>query len=124
MGKVLMSRRAARLTIPGRTRATVTLTGSGSATNCYALINGTTYYSATNNIEVQSGDIITFCVYGKSSTYYGAVTIDGTRKLYVTGEMTNTYNWEVPFGVTNISIAFSYAAAALSRNGKITVTTA
>lgn len=124
MGRVLMSRRVSMLIAPGTsTRAAVTLTGSGSATNCYALINGTTYSSAASGIEVKAGDVITFCVYGLSATYYGAVTINGSQVLYVTGSMTDTYNWTVPAGITDISIAFSYAAAALNRNGKITVTT-
>ena len=100
---------------------TVTITGAGDSNKCYAIINGTKQYSAGTH-EVNAGDTITFGVYGRNSTNYGAVTIDGTRVLKVTNEKTQTYDWIVPSGISTIEIdldtakTFSY--------GRITVTTA
>lgn len=103
--------------------AAVTITGTGNATYCYATINGTKYSSAASNIEVMPGDVITFGVYGRSSSYYGRVTIDGAQVLNVTNQTTQTYNWTVPDGVKTISIAMSYTSSSSQRNGRITVTT-
>lgn len=103
--------------------AAVTITGTGNATYCYATINGTKYSGAASNIEVMPGDVITFGVYGRSSTYYGRVTIDGTQVLNVTNQTTQTYNWTVPDGVKTISIAMAYTSTSSQRNGRITVTT-
>lgn len=103
--------------------AAVTITGTGNATYCYATINGTKYNSATSNIEVMPGDVITFGVYGRSSTYYGRVTIDGTQTINVTNQQTQTYSWTVPDGVKTISISMTYTSTSTRRNGRITVTT-
>lgn len=103
--------------------AAVTITGTGNATYCYATINGTKYNSATSNIEVMPGDVITFGVNGRSSTYYGRITIDGTQALNVTNNTTQTYNWTVPDGVRTISIAMEYNSSTYQRYGRITVTT-
>ena len=106
---------------PPATTIVVTITGSGSVNDCYAIINGTRQYRAGTH-EVNAGDTITFGVYGRNSTNYGAVTIDGTRVLKVTNEKTKTYDWTVPSGISTIEIdletakSFSY--------GRITVTTA
>ena len=104
-----------------RTPISVTITGTGDSSKCYAIINGTKHYSAGTH-EVNAGDTITFGVYGRNSTNYGALTIDGTRVLKVTNEKTQTYDWTVPSGISTIEIdldtakTFSY--------GTITVTTA
>lgn len=108
--------------VPARSAA-VTITGTGNATYCYATINGVKYSAAASEIEVLPGDIVTFGVYGYSSTYYGEVNIDGTQALKVTARTTQTYEWTVPKGITTISISFSYTSTSTRRNGRITVTT-
>ena len=101
---------------------TVTITGAGDASYCYATINGTTQYEAGTH-EVYAGDTITFGVYGKSSSAYGSVTIDGTEVLRVTSGSTATYDWIVPSGISTIKIAMEFTGAFAGRNGRITVTT-
>ena len=108
---------------PVVTTVPVTITGTGSAAYCYATINGTKYSEAASNIEVMPGDTITFGVYGRSSTYYGEVTIDGTQVVEVIDRTTQTYNWTVPDGVKTISIAMTYMSTLSQRNGRIVVTT-
>lgn len=108
---------------PPVTPASVTISGTGNATYCYAQINGTKYSAAASNIEVMPGDTITFGVFGYSSTYYGRVTIDGTQALNVTSATTKTYNWIVPDRVKTISIGFTYTSSSTRRNGRIVVTT-
>ena len=97
----------------------VTITGSGSATNCYATINGTKQYSAGTH-EVNAGDTITFGVYGVSSAASGSVTIDGTQVLKAMSSSTETYDWTVPNGISTIEIAIKLVKSV----GTITVTTA
>lgn len=101
----------------------VTISGSGNSSYCYATINGTKYPGAASGITVMTGDLITFGVYGLSSTYYGAVTIDGTMMVKATQKNTTTFNWVVPYGVKTITIALSYTSTISRRNGRITVTT-
>lgn len=98
----------------------VTITGSGDSTRCYAIINGTKKYSGRH--EVNIGDTITFGVYGRNSTNYGALTIDGTQVLKVTNEKTQTYDWTVPSGISTIEIDLNTAKT--FSYGRITVTTA
>ena len=102
----------------------VNITGSGNTTYCYATVNGTKRYSATNNLEVNAGDTITFGVYGRSTTYAGTLNIDGTEALRVTNQQTKTYEWTVPAGVKTITINMSYTSTSTQRRGTITVTTA
>ena len=99
---------------------TVTITGAGSANYCYATINGTKQYSAGTH-EVNAGDTITFGIFGRSSSTYGFVKIDGTEVLRVTDKTTKTYNWTVPNGISTVEIAMSTQAA---NYGRIIVTTA
>ena len=106
---------AASLRMP----ASVTITGSGNATYCYAIINGTKQYSAGTH-EVNAGDTITFGVFGQSSKAYGFVKIDGTQVLKVTNGSVQTYDWTVPSGISTIEISM----AVKSSNGAIAVTTA
>ena len=108
---------------PPATTITVTITGSGDSSKCYAIINGTKQYSAGAH-EVNAGDTITFGVYGKNYTYYGSVTIDGTQVLEVTSSSTETYDWTVPSVVSTIEIAMVYFNESNTRYGRITVTTA
>ena len=99
---------------------TVTITGSGSQNYCYAIINGTKQYRAGTH-EVNDGDTITFGIFGRSSSTYGLVTIDGTEVLRVTDKTTETYDWTVPNGISTVEIAMSTQSA---NYGRITVTTA
>ena len=102
---------------------TVTITGLGHSSYCYATINGTKQYEAGTH-EVNAGDTITFCVYGVDRNP-GWVTIDGTEVLRVTDKTTQTYDWTVPSGISTIEIAMVYDTKADRPNyGRITVTTA
>lgn len=102
---------------------TVTLSGTGNTSYCYATINGTKRYGA-GTYEVEAGDAITFGVYGRSSSYYGDVKIDGTQVLKVTNQTTKTYEWTVPSGISSATIAMTYTSTSSQRRGRITVTTA
>lgn len=120
---VFFKRRGYKNVTPEPTSIPVTITGTGNATYCYATINNTKYSAAASGIEVMPGDNITFGVYGYSTTHYGQLSIDGTKKLKVTSKSTQTYVWTVPDGVTEISIAFTYMGSGTRRYGRITVTT-
>ena len=85
---------------------TVTITGSGNSTECYATINGTKQYSAGTH-EVNAGDTIMFLVLGSSSNSYGSVTINETEVLRVTSGTTRTYDWTVPSGISTIEISMT-----------------
>lgn len=98
---------------------TVTITGSGNRSKCYATINGTNQYNAGTH-EVNAGDTITFGVYGQSEKNYSSVTIDGTQVLKVTNGSVQTYDWKVPSSISAIEISMSVKPA----NCAITVTTA
>ena len=103
--------------------ATVTITGTGNSTYCYANINNTTYSGAASNVTVTPGSVITFGVYGRSTQYTGTVTINGSAVLTVTNQTTQTYNWTVPAGTKTISMSMSYTSGSYQRRGTITVTT-
>ena len=97
----------------------VTITGSGSLSNCYAIINDRKRYEA-GTYEVNRGDTITFGLTGglRSST----LTIDGTQVLEVIGSSTTeTYDWTVSYSISTVEIAMAYSALS---DGTITVTTA
>ena len=108
-----------QIVIPTPPPITVTITGSGNETTCYAIINGTKQYSAGTH-EVNVGDTITFGVYGNAALGYGLVTIDGTEVLEVMNGKTQTYDWTVPNGISTVEIAMTLQ----NFNRKITVTTA
>lgn len=101
---------------------TLTITGSGDSTYCYVTIDGSKRYGA-GTFEVNAGDTLTFGVYGRSTSYVGSVTIDGSTALSVTDRTTKTYDWTVPSGVSTISISMSYTSSSTTRRGVITVTT-
>lgn len=111
-----------QIVIPTPTPIAVTITGSGRASYCYAIINGTKQYSAGTH-EVNTGDTITFGVYGHSSSTFGSVTIDGTQVLKVTSNAVKTYDWIVPSGISTIEIEMIVPPPPLPY-GRITVTTA
>ena len=104
----------------------VTITGTGSRVHCYATINGNKYTSETTGIEVMPGDTIGFTVGGASPSSKGYVKIDGKEVLTVTDGSKSTYNWNVPDGITSISIDMYAIPAFISSEtyGRITVTTA
>lgn len=102
--------------------ATVTTSGTGNSSYCYATINGSKITSA-GTYNVDGGSTITFGVYGYSSSYYGEVKIDGTQLLKVTDKTTQTYTWTVPNTIKSATVSFSYTSTSTRRNGKITVTT-
>lgn len=104
------------------TPVSVTITGTGNTTYCYATIGGTKRYGA-GTYEVMPGDKITFGVYGRNSSNYGRVTIDGQQVLNVTNQTTQTYEWTVPDDISAISMQMSYTSSSYSRNGRIVVTT-
>ena len=110
-----------RSTAPPKT-AIVTITGVGDLTCCYATINGTPYTRRATGIEVLLSDVITFSIFGVSSTYYGALTIDGTQVLKAT-DGGATYEWTVPNDITDISIVLECSIVQSKRHGIITVTT-
>lgn len=95
----------------------VTITGSGSLSKCYALIDGRERYEA-GTYEVNRGDTITFGLAGglRSST----LTIDGTQVLEVIDSSTQTYDWTVSYSISTVEIAMAYN---LLKGSTITVTT-
>lgn len=98
----------------------VEITGTGNSSNGYVIINGTTYSGAASGLEVNSGDLLVFHVYGQG----GQVTIDS---IVVAGpiQRNNTsvdYEWIVPDGVSAIVIKL-YARAGFGGYTTITVTT-
>ena len=99
----------------------VTITGTGNASYCYAMVGGAQYTAAATGIEVVAGDVITFGVYAYSSLFPGSVTVDGTKVLSATSKGTTTYEWTIPDGISAIAISLAVG----QRNaGTITVNTA
>lgn len=102
----------------------VNITGSGNTDYCWVGVNNTIYSSAVDEpIEVKAGEKINFTVYGFSTTYYGAITINGVQVAKVTSKTTTTYTWTVPEKTIFINIAMTYTSSSTKRNGKIVVTT-
>lgn len=101
---------------------TVTITGSGDSSKCYAIINGTKQYSAGTH-EVNAGDTITFGVSGYP-VFTGFVKVDGTKVLEVTNPSAKTYDWTVPSGISTVEIAMALSSSAGAYAGRIIVTTA
>ena len=110
---------------PPATPIAVTITGTGDSRKCYAIINGTTQYTAGTH-EVYAGDTITFGVVGRAFPNYGSVIINKTEVLRVTSSSTKTYDWTVPDGIQTIAIDM-YKSSAPTGDvlySEITVTTA
>ena len=101
---------------------TVTITGAGSSSRCYAIINGTKQYEAGTH-EVNAGDTITFGVSGYP-ILTGFVKVDGTKVLEVTTPSAKTYDWTVPSGISTVEIAMHISSYTSAYAGRITVTTA
>ena len=102
--------------------AIINITGTGNTNYCYVTINGIKYSKSTSNIEVHPGDQIIFNVYG-SSKYPGEVTINNTKVLTASSRNTETYTYNIPRGIKQISITLSYTSTSNKKHGTITVTT-
>lgn len=100
----------------------VTITGTGDADKLYAIINGTTYYQATSNIETLAGSEITFGLKSASgndvNTYPTFLEIDGVETSSATVGKQTSYT--VPDSVSAITIQLTYWS---DTNSRITVTT-
>ncbi|MBQ0035517.1 MAG: hypothetical protein KBT35_01220 [Firmicutes bacterium] len=96
----------------------ITLTNNGNATYGYVTINGTNV-TAAGDYEVNDGDTITFKCYGRSGTYYGSVTIDGTEVLRATSTTaTSTYTY-----IVNKDVTVTFNINTTSRYGRLTAVT-
>lgn len=105
----------------GSVPISVVITGDISATYGYCMIDSAIYSTATTGIEVASGDIITLYVYSRGGGHIASITIDGSTIW--SGQAQNyTYDWTVPDGVKNITVALGYYAGG-SYAGTIIVTT-
>ena len=82
----------------------VTITGTGDADYCYAIISGTKYTSA-QTVTTKEGNKITLGIYSGGS-YAATITINSTAVLK-TFDGAQTYEWEVPSGCAGISIKFT-----------------
>jgi len=102
-------------------KITVTLSGSGNSSYCYATINGTKRTDA-GSYQVELGSTITFGVYGRSSSYPGWVKVNNVSILNVTNQSTQTVTWDVPMDANAVTISFSYTSTSSQRRGQITVT--
>ena len=104
-------------------KVAVTITGSGDASYSYAIINGASYSKAASGIEVETGDIITFGVYG-SMSQTGTLVVDGRTTVSASENSTETYNWTVPSGVSKVTINLAVSGNnPYTRYATITVTT-
>lgn len=103
----------------------VTITGTGSSSNCYATINGTMYSSAASGIEVLPGDVIHFYTARSASSETIKITIDGTVVKQSSGNTNSiSYTWTVPEACKSINIDFSQGGSGGMRvYYNITVTT-
>ena len=81
----------------------VTITGSGDASYCYALINNKKYTSA-QTVTAKEGDKITLCIYS-GGNYAACIYINDTE-VFRTYNGAQTYEWEVPSGCAGISMEF------------------
>lgn len=98
----------------------VSCTGYGNASRCYATINGQKRYG-TYSGAIQPGATITFGIWGSRNTD-GTLRID--RKLILTKRNGSaTYEWTVP-EVSSIVIEFDYDSSTSNGYGAVTVTTA
>lgn len=88
--------------VPGLIK--VTIDGVGDYSQSFVTIYDTKYAEPASGIEVMSGDVITFYMYG-----YSKLTIDGTIVVSETGDDAEVeYEWIIP-DVHNISITFDFS---------------
>lgn len=99
--------------VPEAGPVSVTITGTGNSSNCYATINGTTYSAEASGIEVLAGDVITFGVKGAGGVggVKSTITIDGETVVSTSAPTLSTYDYTVPEGISTISIVFSNSSA-------------
>ena len=102
----------------------VTITGGGSYSSAYVIINGVRYYSAGSDIvKVSPGDDIVFRVVS-STRYNGWVSIDGVTYGRQTGGSKSNFHWTVPDGCEAITINIAYSDSSTSTSySRYTVTT-
>lgn len=111
--------------IRGNTPIAVTITGTGSDTLAYCIINSTTYFSATTDIEVLVDDDIRLHIASTNSSMSGnLITIDGKAVVKSASPSGVTYTWTVPQGTKSIKIGLQILSSGTRlRWGQITVTT-
>lgn len=102
----------------------VTITGTGSSSYCYAIINGTTYTGATSGVEVLPGDTISFRAYASTIAETAEIKIDGTvvKQSSISSSIAE-YTWTVPDGCKSVTIAFTKSGNTMRYAYIITVTT-
>ena len=88
-------------------------------------IHGETYTAAAADISVQPGDVIVFHVAGAwQDANRGTLTIDGIVAHTTTEHITTeTYEWSVPEGITQIAINLATRYTIYCYISTITVTT-
>ncbi|MGM9619536.1 MAG: hypothetical protein ACI3W8_06890 [Oscillospiraceae bacterium] len=102
---------------------TVTVTGTGNEVGCYVIVNGKKYYAAYSG-DVNSGDVITFGVYGAGgASVRGWVNVNGTEEFTQVQKGTGEYEWTVPNGINAISVVLTYTIDGGRAYGRITITT-
>lgn len=70
-------------------------------TECYVVINNTTYREPTNSIKVVAGDVITFYIRSCTVLADATLNIDGVTVVSA-NNTSKTYVWTVPDGITSI----------------------
>jgi len=85
---------------------TVSITGTGHANSCYAIINGTKYYNAITTTARVGSEII-LCVYSGISSETCYVMAEDAFLIYETGASTKTTTWYVLDSANTISLNFS-----------------
>lgn len=108
---------------------TVEITGEGrfyeNEVETGVSIHGKTYTAAAAGISVQPGDVIVFHTLGADRNNFRAtITIDGVVTHTTTGHLvTETYEWAVPDGITQIAINLALIESIYCYSSVITVTT-
>lgn len=98
---------ASRQIVTSATPIVVTITGSGDAYYCYAIINGTKQYEAGTH-EVNAGDTITFGLRGGDDEA-SSLVINGALVLIAPPSQNKTYDLTVPSGVSSIKISMLFS---------------
>ena len=117
-GKLMSGNVAINVTAPA-TAASVTVSGSGNSSYCYATIGGTKRSGSWSG-TVAFGTAVTFGIWGGKNVT-GTLTIDGTQ-VASKQNGSATYAWTIPTKGT-VEIALSYNSNKNNGYGNITVTT-
>lgn len=101
---------------------TITFSGSGNSSRCYAVIGNMSYYYDGYSTEVTSGTTVTLYVAGRRATNYKRIYINDEAVVNSYGTSTSSYSYTV---TKDCEIAFSYSTTSGSNYGsQITVTEA